>query len=61
MAYLGIQGDKCPKCGSTQTTEYSKPGGSSTTSREVMLKCYNCKGETSYGYYKLVGNSLVKE
>jgi len=58
MAYLGIQGEPCPKCGSRSTTEYSKP--TVPPEREVILKCYNCKKETSYGIYKPVGNTLVK-
>ena len=58
MAYLEIGGDKCPKCGSTKTTETSKP--TNYPEREIFLKCYNCGKETSYGKYKLVGRTLVK-
>ncbi|MCF8356624.1 MAG: hypothetical protein K9H48_19445 [Melioribacteraceae bacterium] len=59
MAYLGIDGEKCPNCGSTSTTEYSKP--TNYPEREIILKCYNCKQETSYGIYSLIGNELVKK
>lgn len=58
MAYLGISGTLCPKCGSTSTTEYSKP--TVYPEREVILKCLQCKAETSYGIYKLVGKTLIK-
>lgn len=60
MAYLEIGGDKCPNCGSTATTEISKPTDSFEQRREIFLKCYECGKETSYGEYKLVGRALIK-
>lgn len=60
MAYLGINNDRCPKCGSTKTIEEQKPLHTSDMRREVMLKCLECKKVTSYGIYKLVGSTLVK-
>jgi transcription elongation factor Elf1 len=60
MAYLNIQGDTCPKCGSQKTVETSRAEGCSYPERKVFLKCYNCGAETSYGIYKLMGNTLVK-
>ena len=58
MAYLEIGGRPCSKCGSTATVEESRP--TSYPQREVLLKCYECKNEDSYGIYTLVGNALVK-
>ena len=60
MAYLGINNNPCPKCGSTATIEEQKPLHTHDMQREVILKCLECKKTTSYGIYKLVGNSLVR-
>lgn len=60
MAYIGIQGQPCPKCGSIGTVEIGKPTGGPNIEREVYLQCYECKHEESYGRYRLLANSLVK-
>jgi translation initiation factor 2 beta subunit (eIF-2beta)/eIF-5 len=58
MAYVGIQGSKCSHCGSTATTEIQTPSGGD---REVFLKCFACRKETSYGVYVYVHGSLIKK
>lgn len=58
MAYVGIDGDPYPNCGSTATTEVHKP--TVYPEREVCLKCLECKKETLVGVYKSEGNSLVR-
>ena len=59
MAWVGIQGQKCPKCGSIYTDEVQKPL-SAPDLREIYLKCFKCGEETYVGTYKKVGNTLVK-
>jgi len=59
MAWVGIQGQKCPKCGSSYTDEVQKPL-STPDLREIYLNCFKGGEETFYDIYKRVGNSLVK-
>lgn len=59
MAWVGIKGQKCPKCGSNHTDEVQEPQGTPDL-RKIYLKCFNCGEETYVGTYRKVGNSLVK-
>lgn len=58
MAWVGIDKMSCPKCGSNATAEIQIP--TISPERKVYLKCYQCKQDTYWGTYTLVGNALVK-
>lgn len=63
MAYLEINNEPCPKCGSTATIEEQDFLHTVDHQREIFLKCLECKERTSYGVYKLAGSKddiLVK-
>lgn len=60
MAMVGINGQPCPSCGQTLTTE--KQEFTTFPKREVYLECHNpsCGKKTHVGTYTMVGNSLVE-
>lgn len=61
MAYLGIQGQACPKCGSNLTTEVHKPTNPPNhPKREIYLSCKQCGTETFQGIYTNIGGKIVK-
>lgn len=60
MAYVGIQGTPCPKCGSSATQEVHKPTGGGGHERQISLYCHSCSHDAYWGVYKLLGNTLIE-
>ena len=61
MAYLGLQGQACPKCGSILTTEVHKPTNPpDPPKREIYLFCKQCGTQTYKGIYTNVDGRIVK-
>ncbi len=50
MAYIGIDGQPCPSCGSTATSEVSKPAD--YPKRDIYLTCLSCRNESFVGTYE---------
>ena len=64
MAFVGVRGQKCPKCGSTLTDEvqkHPKETYSIYEIRDIYLRCFDCGTDTYIGRYKKVGHALVRE